>query len=97
MGSLSTYRVGVLRWYVAYQEELATLRQRYGRADDAQPTSKQEQITQIFRLRAEGRTQRDVAAIVGVSPGYVGKIERRILPAVTRYRFRMSELDADLR
>jgi hypothetical protein len=97
MGSVSTYRVGALRWYVAYQEELAALRQRYGRADDTRSTSRQEQINQIFRLRAEGRTQRDVAAIVGVSPGYVGKIERRILPAITRHRLRVSGWDADMR
>ena len=88
MGSVSTYRVRALGWYVAYQEELASLQQRYGRAGDARVTSRQEQITRIFQLRAEGRTQRDVAAIVGVSPGYVGKIERRILPAITRYRLR---------
>lgn len=97
MGTVSTYRVGALRWYVAYQEELAALRQRYGGAADVRSTCRQEQITRIFRLRAEGRTQRDVAAIVGVSPGYVGKIERRLLPAITRYRFRVSGSDAHMR
>jgi hypothetical protein len=96
MGSVSTYRVRALGWYLAYQEELASLQQRYGRADDARVTSRQEQITRIFQLRAEGRTQRDVAAIVGVSPGYVGKIERRFLPAITRHRLRSSGLDAEM-
>jgi hypothetical protein len=97
MGSVSTYRMQALRWYVAYQEEMAPLRQRYRRASDARSTTKQELITRIARLRAEGRTQREVAAIVGVSPGYVGKIERRLLPAITRYRCQVSGLDAEMR
>jgi hypothetical protein len=96
MGCVSAYRVSALQWYLVYQEELASLRDRCGSVDDGHALSRQEQLTEILRLRAEGRTQRDVAAIVGVSPAYVGSFERRILPAITRYRHQVAELNADL-
>ena len=82
MGSVSTYRVHLLHWYVGFREELAALRRDGGQAP---PHPKQERIAEILRLRAEGKTQREVAQLVGVSPGYVSRLERRLLPGLIAY------------
>jgi DNA-binding CsgD family transcriptional regulator len=94
MGRVSTYRRHVLRWYVAFQEELAALRRGTGEASAAPPTPKQERIAAILRLRAEGKTQREVATIVGVSPGYISKLERSLLPGIIAYLAHADILDA---
>jgi DNA-binding XRE family transcriptional regulator len=94
MGRVSTYRVHVLRWYVAFQEELATLRRGNGEVSAVLPNPKQERIAAILRLRAEGKSQRDVAKIVGVSRGYVSKIERHLLPGIIAYLANADVLDA---
>lgn len=88
MGSVSTYRIRAIQWYVAHQEEMAALRRRrLGAAEVAEEPldPRQARIAQILRLRAEGKTQSDVAKAVGVSRQYVGNVERSILPAVMGY------------
>jgi hypothetical protein len=94
MGTVSSYRVRALRWYVAHQADLAALRRRRIGTEVEPPDPKQARIDEILRLRAEGKSQSDVAEMVGVSRHYVGKIEQRILPAIIAYLANADLFDA---
>jgi hypothetical protein len=85
MGSVSTFRVQTLQWYVTHRQEMDVLRQCRHTSTEEPRTLGQAQLAEIIALRAEGKTQAEVAQRVGVSRGFVGRVERRVLAAVLAY------------